>query len=74
MAEAARAGRAIVQRTGLARGTQETFQPRRRFSRRHRLGRRLRELGHQPIGPLALTLEIGPVARGGYLEPRDLRL
>jgi hypothetical protein len=65
---------ALDRATGSAIGPQKTFEPRRRLLSRHSLGSRLQQLNHQPIGALALTLEIGPVSRYRRFEPRDLRL
>jgi hypothetical protein len=53
---------------------QKTFEPRDCLLSRHNLGSRLQQLNHQPIGPLALTLKIGPVALYSCFQPRDLRL
>jgi len=63
-----------VNRATSATGRQLAFKPRRGLPGRHGLGSRLQQLDHQPIGALALTLEIGPVTRCRCLEPRDLGL
>src|SRR6266699_5131086 len=55
-------------------GPQKTFEPRRRLLSRHSLGSRLPQLNHQPIGALALTLEIDPVTRYRCFDAPDLRL
>jgi hypothetical protein len=65
---------AVDRATSSAIDPQKTFEPRRRLLSRHSLGSRLQQLNHQPIGALALTLEIGPVTRCRCFEPRDLRL
>jgi hypothetical protein len=65
---------AVDRTTNSATGPQKTFKPRRRFLGSHGLGSRLQQLNHQPIGALALTLEIGPVTRCPCFEPRYLRL
>ena len=65
---------AVDRATSSATGPQKTFKPRRRFSGRRRLCVSLQQLNHQPIGALALPLEIRPVTRCRSFEPRDLRV
>src|SRR5579859_277447 len=54
--------------------SQKTFKPGRRLLGRRRLCFSLQQFNHQPIGALALTLEIGPVTPCQRIQPRDLRL
>jgi hypothetical protein len=56
---------AVDRTTHSATGLQKTFKSRRRFLGRHGLGSRVQQLNHQPIGTLALPLEIRPVLRAG---------
>jgi hypothetical protein len=65
---------AVDRATSSAIIPQKTFEPRRRLPSRHSLGSRLQQLNHQPIGTLALTLEICPVTCCRCFEPCDLRL
>ncbi|MBV8699446.1 MAG: hypothetical protein JO052_16545 [Bradyrhizobium sp.] len=55
-----------------AAGPQRTVEPCRGLLGRRGFGIRLQELDEQPIGALALAFEIGTVAGGGELEPRDV--
>jgi hypothetical protein len=60
--------------TSSAIDPQKIFKPRDRLLGRYSLGSRLQQLNHQPIGALALTLEIGSVTRYSCFQPRDLHL
>src|ERR1700730_11113829 len=65
---------AVHQSINSATAPQKPFKPRCRLLGRHGLGGRLQQLDHQPIGTLALPLEIYPITGRRCFEPDDLRL
>jgi hypothetical protein len=52
-------------------GLQLTSQPRRRFPGRHQVLCRLEHLGHEPVAPFALALEIRPVTGRSDFKPSE---